>query len=170
MKIEIEQFITNNYYELLKITKKITNNSDWSQDLLHNVITQLYDRESINLHSLDDKTIKFYIIGIIKINWTSKTSPFYRKIKMESSLYNELTTQNDNIREDVINEHQLMEIIENEWAETDFFHKVIFEKYLTMGSLKKVAQSTTIPLPSVARYVQETKKTIKANTFRKLDL
>jgi len=41
MNKEVEQFITKNYYELLKITKKITKNHDLTQDLLHEVIIQL---------------------------------------------------------------------------------------------------------------------------------
>lgn len=170
MKIEIEKYITNNYYELLKITKKITKNNDWYKDLLHDVISQLYDKKEIKLKVVDDNNIKYYIIRVIMINWFSKTSPFYRKLRMESSLYTELNTLADIATDnDFFDDHMLLDIIEKEWVETDFFHKIIFEKYLTLGSLKKVSKDTTIPLTSIARYVQETKTTIKENTFRKLN-
>ena len=66
-------------------------------------------------------------------------------------------------------EHHILEIIETEFTEMNWFHKIIFEKYMVLGSLKKVSTDTRIPLTSVARYVKETRQVIKLNTFRKLD-
>jgi hypothetical protein len=63
----------------------------------------------------------------------------------------------------------MMEIVETEFTEMDWFHKIIFNKYLTLGSLKKVSVDTRIPLTSIARYVNETKTTIRHNTFKKMN-
>lgn len=168
MKTEIENYITRNYYELQKICNKITNNSDWANDLLNDVIVQLYDKKEIKLDKLEDNDIKWYIVRVITNNWYSKTSPFYKKVRMESTLYSELEmASNLIVEEDVFDTHRLLEIIETEWTETNWFNKVIFEKYMIMGSLKKVATDTTIPLTSIARYVKETKATIKQNTINK---
>lgn len=170
MKIEIERYITKNYYELLNICNKITKNDSFSGDLLNDVILQLYDRENIRLYKLDDNNIKYYIIKCLTINWYSKTSPFYRKVRRESTLYNELFDVANLIdNEDIFTEHNIMEIVETEFTEMDWFHKIIFNKYLTLGSLKKVSVDTRIPLTSIARYVNETKTTIKQNTFKKLN-
>ena len=170
MKIEIEQYIAKNYYELLNICNKITKNDSFAGDLLNDVILQLYDRENIRLNKLDDNNIKYYIIKCLTINWYSKTSPFYRKVRRESTLYNELFDVSNLIdNEDIFKEHHIMEIVETEFTEMNWFHKIIFEKYLTLGSLKKVSMDTRIPLTSVARYVKETRQVIKLNTFRKLN-
>jgi hypothetical protein len=170
MKIEIENYITKNYYELLEICNKITKRDTFAGDLLNDVILQLYDRKEIKLSKLDDNSIKYYIIKCLTINWYSKTSPFYRKVRRESSLYNELFEVTNLIdSEDVFKEHDILEIVETEFTEIGWFHKIIFQKYLTLGSLKKVSTDTRIPLTSIARYVKETKTTIKQNTFRKLD-
>jgi hypothetical protein len=170
MKIEIEQYIAKNYYELLNICNKITKHDTFAGDLLNDVIIQLYDRDNIRLNKLDDNNIKYYIIKCLTINWYSKTSPFYRKVRRESTLYNELFDVANLIdNEDIFKEHHIMEIVETEFTEMNWFHKIIFEKYLTLGSLKKVSVDTRIPLTSVARYVKETRQTIKLNTFRKLD-
>lgn len=170
MKIEIEQYITKNYYELLNICNKITKNDTFAGDLLNDVILQLYDRDNIRLNKLDDNSIKYYIIKCLTINWYSKTSPFYRKVRRESSLYNELFDVPNLIdTDDVFKEHHILEIIETEFTEMNWFHKIIFEKYMILGSLKKVSTDTKIPLTSIARYVRETKQVIKLNTFRKLD-
>lgn len=170
MKIEIERYITKNYYELLNICNKITKNDSFAGDLLNDVILQLYDRENIKLNKLDDNSIKYYIIKCLTINWYSKTSPFYRKVRRESTLYNELFDVPNLIdSDDVFKEHHILEIIETEFTEMNWFHKIIFEKYMVLGSLKKVSTDTRIPLTSVARYVKETRQVIKLNTFRKLD-
>jgi len=170
MKIEIERYITKNYYELLNICNKITKHDTFAGDLLNDVILQLYDRDNINLNKLDDNSIKYYIVKCLTINWYSKTSPFYRKVRRESTLYNELFDIANLIdSDDVFKEHHILDIIETEFTEMNWFHKIIFEKYLTLGSLKKVSVDTRIPLTSIARYVKETKTNIRQNTFRKLD-
>lgn len=171
MKIEIERYISKHYYELLDICNKITKKDAFAGDLLNDVLVQLFDKKEIKLNKLDDNSIKYYIIKCLTINWYSKTSPFYRKIRRESTLYNELFEVANMIDDsEMFNEHQIMEIIETEFTEMDWFHKIIFNKYLTLGSLKKVSHDTRIPLTSIARYVRETKTTIKQNTFRKMNL
>lgn len=170
MKIEIEQYITKNYYELLEVCNKITKKDSFAGDLLNDVLLQLYDKKEIKLSKLDDNSIKYYIIRCLTINWYSKTSPFYRKVRRESTLFNELFEVNNLIDDDsIFSNHDIYEIIETEFTELNWFHKIIFNKYLTLGSLKKVSTDTRIPLTSIARYVKETKQTIKQNTFRKLN-
>jgi len=170
MKIEIERYITKHYYELLDICNKITKHNTLAGDLLNDVLLQLYDKENIKLDKLDDNNIKYYIIKCLTINWYSKTSPFYRKIRLESSRYSELFEVSNLIDdENLFTSHQLFDIMETEWTELNWFHKVIFEKYLTLGSLKKVSTDTRIPLTSIARYVKETKTIIKENTFKKMN-
>lgn len=170
MTPEINDYITRNYYELLKICNKITKNDTWAGDLLNDVLLQLYEKKEINLKKLDDNNIKYYIVKCLTINWHSKTSPFYRKVKKESTLYNELFEVMDKaVEDDIFNTHKLLDIMEMEWTEVNWFNKIIFTKYLTMGSLKKVSVDTTIPLTSIARYVNETKATVKHNTFKRFN-
>lgn len=170
MKIEFETYITNNYKQLLKIAKKYTKNDDWSYELLHEVILQLYEQKSFNNKTkLDDNSIKYYIIRILMVNWCYPTSPFYRKHKREMNMVEINEVLHITEEETDIEHHNLMDIIEQEFSEVNWFNKVIFEKYLTLGSLKKVAIDTRIPLTSIARYVRETKTIIKQNTFKKLN-
>lgn len=170
MRNEIEGYITRNYYELLKICKKYTKNDDWASELLHDIILQLYDKEDIKLKSLDDKSIKYYIVRIITINWCYPTSPFYKKYKKDNNNLVELNEAMLMVTDEFeLDKHKLMDIIENEWTELDWFNKIIFEKYMVMGSLKKVSQDTTIPLTSIADYVRNTKQTIKKNTIQRFN-
>jgi hypothetical protein len=71
--------------------------------------------------------------------------------------------------DNTIQEHEIMDIMEMEWSDQSWFNKIIFTKYLTLGSLKKVSVDTTIPLTSIKRYIDNTKDTIKQNTFKKFN-
>jgi len=171
MKPEIERYITINYYDLLKVCKKYTKNDDWASELLHEVILQIYDSKSLNsMDKLEDKNIKYYIIRIITVNWCYETSPFYRKYKKPAMNTIDLTeAMSMAYQDEELNQHEMMELMEQEWAELDWFRKNIFERYLTMGSLKKVSKSTTIPLTSVSRYINTAKKEIRHNVFKKMN-
>ena len=166
---EIECYITKHYYELLKIAKKYTKNDDWASELLHEVILQLYNKKEYR-GKLDDNSLKYYLVRIITINWCYPSSPFYRKYKMLdlktvdlSEVINMFSEEND------MDTHKLLDYIETEWTELNWFNKVIFEKYMVLGSLKKVSKDTTIPLSSIGKYVKETKEIIKTKTLIKFN-
>ena len=168
MNQTLNNYINQNYYELQKICKKYTKNDDWANELLHDVLLQLLEKKTFEI--TNENQIKYYIVRIIQINWCQPTSPFNRKIKNIHLNDLEITEALNLYYDDSeLDEHQLLNIIENEWSELDWFNKVIFEKYLTLGSLKKVSIDTTIPLRSVHRYITSTKQTIKNNTKKRIN-
>lgn len=158
MQKQIESYITKNYYELLKIAQNITKGHELSKDLLHEVILQLYDKNSIKLNSYEDNNIKYFIVAIIRTNWYSKTSPFYYKIRRESALYTDLKEAlNMEDEQESFEKERILCILEEGWADLDWFHKSLFEMYMCLGSMNKVSKKTKIPLSSVRRYVRESK-------------
>ncbi len=163
MNQQIEKYITNQYYNLLTITKKITKNHELSQDLLHEVILQLYNKDNIILNEYNDDQIKYYIVAIIRINWHSNTSPFYYKIRKESAKYVDISQVFDLADEPQLEfENKIIfDILEEGWAELDWFRKSLFEMYMGLGSMKKVSKKTRIPISSVSRYINESRKQIK---------
>ncbi len=42
------------------------------------------------MRDYDDDSIKYYLIAVMKLNFNSKTSPFYYRIRKESRNYTEL--------------------------------------------------------------------------------
>jgi hypothetical protein len=164
---EVEQYIARNYYKLLKIAHKYTDNDDWASELLHEVVLQLYDKKEYNL-KLDDESIKSFIIRCLMVNWCYPSSPFYKKHKKDNFTHVEI---NDAIQvmknETDMDEHKFMDIMEQEFQDQSWFHKLLFEKYLTMGSLKKVSIDTKISLPSIGRYIKETRTQVKLSTFKR---
>ena len=164
MNCKVEEFIKNNYYILLSISKKITKGHELHQELLHEVIVQLYEKKVINLKEYDDDSIRYYITAVLRINWHSKTSPFYYKIRKEPASYTELSFDMAyESEQEAYEKQELFDILEREFTELDWFRKSLMEMYLTLGSLKKVSQKTTIPLSSISRYIKESKEQIKTN-------
>lgn len=163
MNCKIEEYISNNYHELLRISKAITKGHQLHQELLHEVILQLYDKEVIKLKKWDDNDIKYYITAILRINWNSKTSPFYYKIRKETFNWTELTHTIEEIEteQEAFEKQQLFDILEQSFCDLNWFHKSLMEMYLTLGSLKKVSTKTTIPITSISRYIKEAKTEIK---------
>lgn len=62
-----------------------------------------------------------------------------------------------------------MDILEQEFSDTFWFSKILFQKYILLGSLKKVSEDTKIPLTSIKRYIKETKTEIKLNVLNRFD-
>jgi RNA polymerase sigma factor (sigma-70 family) len=169
MNKEIERYITTNYYQLLTIAKKITKNHELTNDLFHEVIIQLYNKNNIVLQEYSDDQIKYYIVSIIRINWHSQTSPFYYKIRKESSKYTNIDDIYDLVDDTQLEfeKQHLFDILEQSWCELDWFRKSLFEMYMTLGSMKKVSKQTRIPISSISRYLKESKELIKTNIYTK---
>jgi|GEM_PF-1881094 len=169
MNQQIEKFITNNYYELLKITNKITKNHSLTKDLLHDCILQILEKDKITLREYTYEQIKYYIVSVIRLNWFSKTSPFYYRIRREFKLYNEFPTNFDlpDTQQLEFEIQVIYDILEEGWSELDWFHKSIMELYLTLGSIAKLSEQTKIPISSIRRYIKESREKIKSN-FKEL--
>lgn len=173
MTIEITNYINNNFKELQQIARRITQGHQLSDDLLQEVILQIYSKKELKLRQYDDDNIKYYIIAVMKLNWNSKTSPFYYKIRKESRNYTQLHPSFVNYRsteeEDEFQTYEeLVKIVEEEFTELTWFSKRLMELYLTLGSLKKVANQTQIPIASVGRYIREIKLEIKQNVNKRI--
>ena len=166
MNKTLEKYIEQNYQSLLLVAKKYTKNYDWASELLHEVIIQLYNKKQSNTILETEKNIKYYIVRCLMVNWCYPSSPFFRKYKMNELNTIELNEVINTVTDECeMDSHKLLDIIEIEWAEMNWFNKIIFEKYLVLGSMKKVSKDTTIPIASIGRYIKDTKNIIKEKTL-----
>ncbi len=172
MRKENECFLNRNYYQLLNISNKITKNNQLSQDLLHECILQLYDKDDIKLKSYDDNSIKYYITAIMRINYYSKTSPFYYKIRRERVLMTvDITTCWDmSYEQEEFESEEMYQLLEMNYAELDWFKKSLLDMYLSLNSsMKAVSRKTRIPISSISRYIKEIRTETKNNILKKLN-
>lgn len=172
MRKEVELYLTKNYYQLLTIANNLTKKDQLSQDLLHEVILQLYDKNDIILDKYDDNTIKYYITAIMRINYFSKTSPFFYRIKRERMIMNvDINTCWDmSYEQEEFETEELYQLLEMEYCELNWFKKSLLDMYLSLNSsMKAVSRKTNIPIQSISRYIKETRKEVKTNIINKLN-
>lgn len=177
MNCNIEKYIINNFKELQSIANKITKGNEIANELLQECLLQLYEKESVELRDYSEASIKYYITAIMRINYQSKTSPFHYRIRKESQNYLEL--YDDYIYEplyDFEDEYQtafekekIISILEEEYIRLDWSGQTIFDLYIVLGSIKKVAKKTRIPVSNVARYIKEIRTKIKSNMISRLE-
>ena len=166
---EIEEVIVKEYYNFLGICKKYTKNNDWAQELLHFIIADLYERNGIKVKLQYDQ-IKWYIIQIIKIQWCSKDSSFYRNIKKFSMTDVDLTECMEIVLEEYNHEDdKLLQLLEEEYGDLDWYDKMQFQTYLLTGTLKQTAEKHDSTTSKVWHSLQATKKLIKNNIEQKLN-
>ena len=165
----VEKYITTNYYKLLHISKRITKGHQLSQDLLHEVILQLYHKKEIILSDYEDDTIRYYITSVLRINWNSKTSPFFYKIRKEPLNYQPITDIFEDEDDQLKWEREiLLQSLELSYSELDFWRKGMIELYLVLGSVNKVSKFTGIPKSSIIKYVKQSREQLRNNTLERL--
>ena len=168
MKPEINCYITNNYYELLSIANKFTKNKDWAQELLHEVLLQILDR--IPPLEIDNNNLKYYIIRALTVNWCSPSSPFHRKIKsfglnsIDLKECMEVVYETYDEKQDL-----LLQIIEEEYGDLDWYNKIIFSKYLMSGTYQSTSNISNLSRSGVADNVTKTKNKLKHTVLTKFN-
>jgi hypothetical protein len=162
------EWIKNNFNELKLICKKVSRLDD-VDDLLQICIELFLLNKKVP--NIPDKEKLFFFARIVKNNFYSKSSPYYRIYKFD---FNELK-ENDVIQEEYEESEitiewvkkQLKEIMKTEW----YFGR-LFELYLEVGgSVTKLSKQTGIPINSVSRDINRTRKKLKIlreNELRKL--
>lgn len=168
----IEDYITKNYYVLLNIAQKMTKQDPLTQDLLHECILQLYDKEVITLKNYSDDSIKYYIVAVMRINYFSKTSPFHYRIRRERMIMNvDVATCWDlSYEQEEFETEMIYQLLEMNYAELDWFKKSLLDMYLSLNrSMNAVSRKTNIPKTSISRYINEIRKTVKEDIIKKLN-
>jgi hypothetical protein len=65
-------------------------------------------------------------------------------------------------------DERFMKIVEEEFGGLGWFHKDIFSRWLVLGSHRRVAKQTKIPVTSIGTYIREAKETVKLNVFKRI--
>lgn len=172
MNKEIDSYIQRQYYILLGIANQMTKGDVLAQELLHEVILQIYNKGSVDLKSYDDDSIKYYIVAVMRINYYSKTSPFHYRIRRDRQILNVDISKCYDIpaEQDDYEREELYQLLEINYSELSWFHKSLLDLYLSLNSsMKAVSRKTTIPNQSVSRYIKEIRNIVKTNINNQLN-
>jgi hypothetical protein len=150
----LNYLLKDNFIE--EICSNITKNSKYKEDLFQEIclIILEYDNEKLN-NAYNEKWVRYLIINIIKNQYNSSTSPFYKKFKKFNyefkdngiELSNETNEafdnqmnkvyksyieigNNDKLSDDI---HNNIELIEDILDEAFWYDKEIFKMYFKLG-------------------------------------
>ena len=100
----MDTYITKNYTRLRNKVKAVTKNHQNSDDLFNDLLTNLLDKPAEYQQDLIDKNkVEHWLMASAKLQFASKTSPFYYKYKKfnndTSELYEDYYTTNDEVED-----------------------------------------------------------------------
>ena len=158
--MDIGDWISKNYKELVSITDKICNDNNESPDLLHCVLEQLLKNNKFKV--MEDKEKFYFFVRAVKNNYFSQTSPYYYQYKKVSS---KETIQDIEYFVGTPDEDYVEELPDINWVyaqleSLNWFDRDLFLMWMELGSLTAVSRKTTIPLNSVGRYINITKQNL----------
>ncbi len=154
------------YDSLKDAAKKISQNSDLHEELLHYSLEQLAFKPNLQ-EIIDSGGANFYVIRIMMNSWKSTTSPFYNTYRKPSVNLDEVSylTQiaDDSSIED---EEYLMELsrkINTELNQLHWYENKLFSLYLEENhTLSSLSRSTGIPRTSISLTINRIKSYIKS--------
>lgn len=156
-------WLGNNHEILWGITLNITKDKDTCGDLYSCVVEQLLKKQH-KLNELTDQEKKYYFIKVLKTNYYSKTSPYHYEYRKHQHNHIPLLEE---ITEDFSDEEYEETIPDIEWVEKrleedfDWYSRDLFMLWIELGTLTNVSHQTRIPLNSVGRHINKTKKKLR---------
>jgi DNA-directed RNA polymerase specialized sigma24 family protein len=156
--MDLDNWIKSNYLELRKITSSISKLND-IDDLFQFCILQLLENKKVM--EVPDKEKLFFYSRIVRNNFYSKSSPYYRT-------YNKLKLNEFNIQTEPYDlQPENNQVIDFKWVEkeikklkkTEWYYARLFELYIESEcSISKLSQRTTIPINSVSRDINRVRR------------
>ena len=163
----MNDYITLNYSKLKQKVRAVTKNHQNSDDLFNDLLLSLYSKPIEYQRDLIEKgKVEHWIMASAKLQYASKTSPFYytyKKFNMDTSqLFEDTQTTEDEI-EDIS-----QEIVDYIKSQLDLYS--IYEKTLTTEHLihNKSYSEIGREYGVNRRYVSETVTPVKEELFRKV--
>lgn len=154
--MDLNQWFTENYDDIVLTTKNITKGDPLWEELLSDVLTQMLEKPE-KLQQVPPQNRKYYLIKVLKNNWNSSTSPFrYQRIKHQNKHVPFEVERNDYSDEEP-ELRPTMDWVNKQLQDFDWFERDLFLLWIEMGTLIKVHEETTIPLNSIGTYIRKIK-------------
>lgn len=164
----MNDYIKDNYKKLKQKVRAVTKNHQNSDDLFNDLLLSLYSKPIEYQRDLIEKNkVEHWIMASAKLQFASKTSPFYytyKKFNMDTSQLYEDTQTTEDVIEDMSEE-----IVDYIKLELELYYS-IYERTLTTEHLLRNKSYSEIGREySVNRkYVSETVSPVKEEIFRKV--
>lgn len=158
----INEWTNSNYNSLLDAAKKISSNSDLSDELLHYSLEQLLIKPNVQ-EIVDTGGAQFWVIRTMMNSWRSTTSAFYTIYR--KNLYNSEDVSylvNEIVDEEAVDVCELSATMRREldalyWYDRDLFNMYVNESH-TISSLSR---ATKIPRTSISLTINRVRAYLK---------
>ena len=100
----------------------------------------------------------FFLIRAIKNQYYSKNSYFYRDYVRPTGVKLDYEFE---VEDKVEPEYPNLEWVKNRIEQLNWYEKGIFTLYIDLGTIEKVSKQTKIPLYSIRKSINKTKKFLK---------
>lgn len=164
----MNDYIKDNYKKLKQKVRAVTKNHQNSDDLFNDLLLSLYSKPIEYQRDLIEKNkVEHWIMASAKLQFASKTSPFYytyKKFNMDTSQLYEDTQTTEDVLEDVSEE-----ILDYIRLELELYYS-IYERTLTTEHLLRNKSYSEIGREYGVnrKYVSETVTPVKEELFRKV--
>ena len=171
--LSLNKYINKKYAKLIEVSRKLTSEKypDY-EDLLHEVILDLYSKDERLINGLIHRgELLYYIVRIMINQYHSSTSPFYSKYKRHYKLrkqYKENYIFNKGLTNDGYNWEELKKMekrlnwIDDKCKNLNWFDVQIFKIYYLNGfSLTTMQMATKINRNTLGKSVRIVKNYLK---------
>lgn len=161
--MNLNTWMTSNYYSLSDAAIKISNNNELANELLHYSLEELTRKQNLQ-EILDSGGANFYVIRIMMNSWKSTTSPFYRIYRKNLYDFSSISYLEEDIA-DNMDEFEIEEVsikIKKELSQLHWYEQQLFKIFVdeqhTMSSLSRATQ---IPRTSISLTINRIRDHIK---------
>lgn len=160
--VTIDQFMKENYGELLTAASRISNNSDLSEELLHFCLEEFLKKKDC-LAIVDSGGGRFYIVRILLNQWRSTTSEFFHTYRKHND---EITEEYaDEVYEEDPAFMERADAVRAELARLPWYDQKLFETFVSENhTVSSLARATQIPRTSVSLTINRIRRHVRTVT------
>ena len=164
----MNNFLTDNYEQIITMSKKICRSSQESEEVAHFAIAEFMEHERAQ-ELVDAGRAMNFLSGIIHRSFHSSTSKYHTIYRQKGRMHG-LPQSHDNIQDDNIYDWEqdiateaIQGILEDMRADTIelWFRAVLFEMWIKEPNFSELSRQTKIPRTSIAKAVEEAKAYIQ---------
>ena len=145
-RLDLDQFMTENYTELQTAAQKITGGDELWEELLHYCLEEFLFKPNVN-EIIESGGGRFYVVRIMLNQFRSTTSPFYTKYRTPT----EDITDQFGEEPEVFQDHtDNLTKIQDALAQLSWYDKMLFEIFVKENhTISSLSRATGIPRTSV---------------------
>jgi|13_taG_2_1085334.scaffolds.fasta_scaffold03542_2 DNA-directed RNA polymerase specialized sigma subunit len=170
----INNYIQENYEEILRKVKGVTRHHHLTEDLLQDCILNFLEKGPDYISKvLRDNKVQHYLVRMVYIQFNSKTSPFYMKYRKASRKSQNIDDYNielpEDKKEEKVDSQKLVDDIKIYIGNLPLYEKTISQRfYFDNTSQRNMSKEYGINRIHIAKGINNVTKNIKLN-FNKDD-